>query len=1034
MLLCSFHFLLHAQQYHFRHYQVEDGLSNNTSICTLQDNKGFLWFGTKDGLNRFDGYSFKIFRNNPLDSNSIGNNSIWRLYEDPTGILWVGTERGLYSYQPSTETFRLLPGSPKNEISGITTDKNGDVWFIAGFKLFHYKRSQQKLINHHENNYLNFCTSITTGFDGKIWIGTIDGYIIGHDITTDIFFPYSVFIHSQPSTSAWIEKIYDSGLGFLLIGTSNQGIKKFDLHNCSYTDLLTYNNDGSEIYARDFIRYNEHEFWIATENGIYIYDLPKNSFTHLTKDFTNPYAISDNAVYAFSKDRNGGIWACTYFAGINYYPKQKLQFEKFFNTTNENSLKGNAVREIVEDGQGNIWIGTEDAGLNVYDKKTSAFINYYPKDGKSHLAHTNIHGLLVDSNLLWIGTFEHGLDVMNLRTRKIIRHYSYGTGPYDLKSNFIHSLYKTHSGNILIGTSNGLYIYNKKNDNFLPLHFFPSNSFFSSITEDAKGNIWVGTFKSGVFFYNPYIQKYGRLKIEFQKTNKLTENRITNLSVDQQQNLLISTEDGLYRVNTATLKTQLYTTANGLPSNLIYSAIEDDTGILWISTSKGLVRLDVNHGRSRTFTQANGILSNQFNYSSAFKDSQGLMYFGSIKGLIRFNPLDANAVKTIPALYITNLQINNTDIAITPSGPLRRSLLDTRQITLNYTQSSISLDFAAISFASSQTIEYAYILQGVDQDWNYIKTNRRVYFTNLSPGTYQFKVRSTNDNGEWSANEKTLLIKILPPWWRTNWAYLIYALLAALGIYGIVRFYHNRQSEKQQRSMELFERIKEKETYESKIDFFTKIAHEIRTPLTLIKAPLEKLMRGLASASQKEKYLAVMNKNTDRLLDLTNQLLDFRRVEAGAFALSMETKNINDLVKSIWNNFQPLAESKGIKMELTAQGVYTCKIDEEATTKIVSNLLDNAVKYCQHIVRVSIAHEGNGFVTIQISNDGPLIPADLRDKIFQPFFRSKKTDKITGTGMGLALSRSLTELQGGSLIMHVADHLNIFVLKLPTEV
>ncbi|MCH5597131.1 triple tyrosine motif-containing protein [Niabella ginsengisoli] len=284
------------------------------------------------------------------------------------------------------------------------------------------------------------------------------------------------------------------------------------------------------------------------------------------------------------------------------------------------------------------------------------------------------------------------------------------------------------------------------------------------MTEDSSGNVWVGTFKSGVYFYNPRLKKFGHLKIKYKQREKLSENRITNLYITTKQSLLICTEDGLYEINPSTLKAKLYSTASGLPSNLIYSAIEDDTHFLWITTSKGLVRLDIRTGATNTFTQSTGLLSDQFNYSSAFKDSNGLMYFGSAKGLIRFNPLQINSsIKAIPALYITNLQINNKDVEIHPTGPLRSSVLNTKDITLSYTQSSISLDFAALNYTSPKTIQYAYKLQGVDQEWNYIKTNRRVYFTNLSPGSYTFYVRSTDSNGEWAANEKILHIKILPP-------------------------------------------------------------------------------------------------------------------------------------------------------------------------------------------------------------------------------------------------------------------------------
>ncbi|WP_346239206.1 ligand-binding sensor domain-containing protein [Niabella insulamsoli] len=1023
-----------AQQYHFRHYQVEDGLSNNTSICTLQDSKGFLWFGTKDGLNRFDGYTFKVFRHNPADPSSIGNNSIWRLYEDEEGMIWVGTERGLYQYNPSSEKFTLLDRNLRNEISGITTDKNGRLWFLAGFKLYSYSKQEAKLVKYDQLPLLHFCTALNRTENGEIWIGTIDGNILRYNETYKTFSSFSVFMHSSPSSSSWIEKIYDSGQGFLFIGTSNQGVKKFDLNTHAYTDLLTYNEDKTDIYARDFIRRNRDEYWIATEKGIYIYDSKKNQFNHLVKNPLNPYALSDNAVYAFAKDKEGGIWACTYFGGINYYPKHKIEFEKFFYTPGEHTLKGNAVREITQDKYHTIWIGTEDAGLHAFDTKTLRFVNYHPKDGHSKLAHTNIHGLMADDDQLWIGTFEHGLDIMDIKKRQVIKHYAYGTGAFDLKSNFIHSIYKTNAGKIFVGTSNGLYLYSRSNDHFIPLQFLPPNTFFSALTEDQRGNLWIGTFKNGVYFYNPDRAVYGHLKINLAGSDRLSENRVTNLYVDSKQQLLVSTEDGLFKINLASLSAKIYTTATGLPGNHIYSAIEDREHFLWVTTSKGLVRLNPTKQTPNIYTQSSGLLSDQFNYASGFRDADNFLYFGSAKGLIRFNPIEpAKASSKAPPLYITNFQINNKDVEIDEDGPLTSSILKMEQLILKYTQSSISLDFAALNFSSPQTIKYAYKLEGLDEDWNYLKSNRRIYFTNLSPGNYQFVVKSTDNNGNWSPNEKALSIKILPPWWLSRWAYLSYALLAILVIYMAIIFYHNRQLDKQQRRMEAFERSKEKEMYESKIDFFTHIAHEIKTPLTLIKAPMEKLIKQLVLSKQHEKYLLVMNKNTDRLIDLTHQLLDFRRVEAGAFTINLEKKDVNALVKAIWANFQPLAESKNVRLILKEAQVFFCRIDEEATIKIINNLLDNAIKYGQSLIITSLTHDEDGFVKITISSNGPLIADEMKEKIFQPFFRSRQTNKITGTGIGLPLARSLAELQGGSLYVAVDDNLNNFILKLPID-
>lgn len=1025
---------LHAQPYYFKHLQVEDGLSNNTAICTLQDSKGFLWFGTKDGLNRYDGYTFKIYRNNPSDSNSIGNNSIWRLYEDEKGTLWVGTERGLFSFDYATERFTLLKDAPQAEISGITTDKEGNLWFLAGFKVHRYTPATKNLERFDNTKELSFCVTITRSQKGEIWIGNISGELLRFNSRTNTFNIYNVFWHSPPSSSGWIDKIYDTGLGFFFVGTSSQGVKKFNPDTGHYEDILTYNDDNTEIYVRDFIQNKENEFWIATESGIYIYDLHQNSFQHLKKNTVNPYALSDNAVYSFAKDREGGIWACTYFGGINYYSNQNLTFEKFFYIPGTNTIQGNAVREIIEDPWSNIWIGTEDAGLNILNPATGKFTTLSPKDGYSGLTHTNIHGLMIDGDHLWIGTFEHGLDIMDMRTRKVIKHFAYGPGPYELKSNFIHSVFKTSNNRILVGTSNGIYLYNRQQQNFRQLDFLPSG-FYSAITEDANGNVWLGTFKNGVYYYNPELGRYGRLKYLQNGTDRLEKNRVTYTYIDSNHQLWICTEDGLFCINLKTQRIRSFSTANGLPSNLVYCVIEDNEQFLWITTSKGLVRMNPHTGVLNIFTQANGLLSDQFNYSSAFKDRMGRIYFGSVKGMIRFDPSQLNTPHIVPPVYITSMQVNNIDVDINSQGPLQESLLNTPHIRLNYMQSSLSFDFAALYYTSPQNIEYAYKLEGVDKDWNYIKTNRRVYFTNLSPGIYRFVVKSTDSKGNWANNEKSLTIEILPPWWLSKLAYTVYILLGILAVYIVIMFYHNRQKEKQKIQMALFERAKEKEAYESKIEFFTSIAHEIRTPLTLIRAPMEKIMNNIGQVPQVEKYLRAMDKNTQRLLELTNQLLDFRKVESGEFSLNKEQVNITELLQTLHVNFLPLAERKQINFQLSipSKNAYAY-LDEDATIKIISNLIDNAIKYCKSSVNITLRTSYiKKEVIITITNDGQVIPPELQERVFEPFFRTPHGEKITGSGIGLSLAKSLAELLGGTIVLHSADGINIFTLHLPLD-
>jgi len=1036
VLLCFAVLKTAGQSYYFRHYQVENGLSNNAVICSAQDKKGFLWFGTKDGLDRFDGYSFKIFRNNPDEANSIGSNFIHTLYVDPSDIMWVGTEKGLYKYDATTESFSWLTTPFREQITDIRMDARSNLWFISNFNLFRYHQPSKTLKQFKVPDYFE-ATSICTLPDSSVWVSSSAGSLKKYNPRNDSFESFDLFQHSKKTVSNWIEKLYATLDGNILVGTSNQGVKLFDTRTLGYKDILTYNADKTEIFARNFVQTSPDECWIATESGIFIYNMNTGKSINRRKEYNNPYSISDNAVYNFCRDKEGGIWAGTYFGGVNYYPKQPLSFTKYFPEKGKHSLSGNVVREVHQDRFGNLWIGTEDAGLNKYDTATGLFTSFQPTGAKDDISYTNIHGLLATGDELWIGTFEHGLDVMNIRTGKIIRHYSKNNDSNSLRSNFIYCIYQSQGADIMLGTTIGAYRYNRHSDNFSALKGFPLFTWYSALLQEEDGTIWACTYGSGVYYYNARTNNGGNFRYESRDKSSLASDRVNGIFEDSNKNLWFATEGGLCRFDRKTNKFTRYTTDNGLPTNFILSLLEDSKKNLWISTSRGLVCFDPVTIRSTVYTKANGLLNDQFNFSSAYKDGNDRMYFGSVKGLISFCPDEFAKSNFTPLVYITGFQVNNKDLVINKNGsPLTKSITNTGKIELAYDQSTFSIDFASLSYTAPEMSEYAYKMDGLEQDWTYLKTNRKVYFTNLAPGTYTFKVKASINNEGWSGPESALTIKIFPPWWTSRWAYLLYLLVASAIIYFLVRNYHRRVNEKNRRKIELLEHEKEKEIYQAKIEFFTNVAHEIKTPLTLIRGPMEKIMKKNGHAADMSGNLKLMEKNTNRLIELTNQLLDFRKTETKGFSLSFVKTNISAIVEDMYNSFKVLAEPKNLiyQLNLPAKEIEAY-VDTDAFSKILSNLFNNAIKYAKSEIHISLdlTNEERTFqVTIQ--NDGHLIPVEMKEKVFEPFFRMKETEKQAGTGIGLSISKSLAELHKGKLeLCDQQNKMNTFVLTLPVH-
>ncbi len=1035
MLSCLFLCLNTGQAqapYYFKHYEVEHGLSNNTVLCSLQDKRGFLWFGTIDGLNRFDGYTFKTFRNDPSDSKSIGNNSVYALYQSEDEILWVGTNKGLYKYNPVDESFVLIASTLNQRVRTIFADRKGNLWFRLDFSLANYNDKTKQLKPFPSLDFP--ISSICIDQNQNLWVASTTGILKKYNPANNSFISYDLFAKSKHASSKYIEKIFDTRKGSLMIGTLNEGIKLFDIASGTYKDILIYNHDKTEVFAKDFIQYSDNEYWAATEYGIFIYELSCDKFRSLRMQYNNSYSISDNAINTLCKDKEGGVWAGTRFGGISYYPYPYTSFEKYFSQDGRHSISGNGVHEICPDKNGNLWIGTEDAGLNKFNIKTGLFQHFAPDGKKGSLSYSNIHGLLIVDDELWIGTYQYGLDRMNLKTEKIVKHYTAGRNSFN--SNFIVHLYKTRAGDILVGSWEGLFKYNKETDDFSLVPGFAFQT--QSILEDKNGLLWICTLGNGVFTLDQKTGKIENFRYNALNPNSLCNNMVNGQFKDRYDNLWFATEGGLCKYDPRTKDFKTYTTKSGLPSNFLFKILEDEQNNLWISSTKGLIRFNPQTENIKVFTTANGLLNDQFNWNSAYKDSTGKMYFGSVKGMISFEPKKFTTNTITPPVYITGIQVYDKELPIDDErSPLKKSITYTNKITLPYDQSTLSIDFAALSYISPEMNEYSYKMEGLDKDWTLLKSNRKAYFTELPPGNYTFKVKASNSSGIWNTNETTLEIEILPPFWKSTWMYILYVLVGGGIIFYFIRDYHHRIQEKNERRIELLEHEKEKEIYQAKIEFFTNVAHEIRTPLTLIKGPMEKIMSKAEEVPGIQNNLKIMQRNTNRLIDLTNQLLDFRQTETKGFSLNFVKADISEFLEEIHTSFRSLAEQKNLEYNLYLPRTnMQAFVDPDALNKIISNLYSNAIKYATNEVEVrllTLKKNDNNF-SIVIKNDGFIIPYEMREKIFEPFFRLKETKMLKGTGIGLALSRSLAELHKGTISLETPDkELNVFKLTLPLQ-
>ncbi len=1029
-----------GRSYYFRHYRNETGLSNNSVAACIQDKRGFIWFGTKEGLNRFDGFQFKIFLHSPSVSNCLANNFITSLCEDGDGWIWIGTSKGICYYKPDNDYFGTIKFENK-DIEGLILDVGADnkncIWFATSSGIYKYEKESNKLSFYPVTEYFT-PISIDMTNAGDIWLCAADGKIYKYDARNDSFIGYKILTEKEISASVHLVTILDAGSYGLIISSDIAGLKQFEPNTGRVTSLFAKDNNWNNRLIRTTYLNNSEEIWVGTESGIYICNLKTGYITNLQKVQTDHFSLSNNAIRTITKDREGGIWIGTFYGGINYLPQENKPFEKFYPTGLPGTLNANVVREIHADSYGNIWIGTEDAGLMRFDHKTKLFSNF--TDGSNHekINSRNIQGLLVDDDNLWIGTYDNGIYLLNIPTEKITHHFELKDGRSGLKTNSIITFLKTADGTIFAGSVIGIYRFNQETSSFKFMDEVAAGTFIHSLYEDHNRNVWIGTYGNGLFKYERSSGVWKKILSDSGDYSNLTNEHITSIFEDNNHKIWFTTEgDGFSYIDGETGKITRYIPGKGIDFAIYCAMLQDGHGNVWITSTRGLLCLDPGSNKFVTYTEDDGLLDNNFSYNSAYQDRNGKMYFGTVSGLIAFNPVDIKESTYNPPVYFTGFQVNGKEYMVNPAGsPDFKSILVNNKISLKYNQASFSIDFVSPGFTSPNLTKYKFIMEGSDPDWVLISGNRKVYYTNLSPGEYRFKVISSSDGNIWSSDEALLNIEISPPFWRSLPAYVLYILISATIIYTLISFYLKKNVLEQQRKIVILETNKEREILNAKINFFTNITHEVRTPLTLIKGPLDRILKnGIKNSKDTEDNLLIIKRNTDRLLNLTNQLLDFRKTEKEMFRLNFIKTDLYELIESTFNLFLPYSAEKMISIHLHSPvNQYDLAVDREAITKILSNLLSNALKFAGSKIDLflELETEKENIIRIRVNSDGKLIPKELSERIFEPFYQidfNKPGEK--GTGLGLSLARSLAELHHGRLFLDTnVSQYNSFVLEL----
>lgn len=1059
------------QSYNFLKINTGNGLSHNQVNAILKDSDGFVWLGTMSGLNRYDGYEIKTFRKKLDDSTSLKDNSILSLSRLPGRKMWVMTRNGSCIYNSSSEKFepdvnaylRSL-GLPAGTVSKIVDGKKGRFWFLydtGDIYLYTGAGNKAKLIYNAPVTAKQAKNVSLREIDGdRLWMVAQSGMVQLFDFKHKRVLKTVPTILSSEGGSTQYDLYVDAD-GDLWVWNYLNGI--YYLHPPDNTlrqfnEKRGTNRINSNIISQ-VVQDSDGKIWVGTDHGGIALIDKKNNFdiSYILNDPQNPQSLSQNSINSLYKDSRGVLWVGTYKQGANFFNGDIVQFPWYrHQESRPNTLQYDDVNRFAEDRNGNIWIGTNGGGLIYFDRKNNRFTQYLhqPAD-KNSICSNVIVSLCIDhENNLWIGSYLGGLDKFD--GNKFTHFTHRDNDPSSISNNSIWEIFEDREHNLWIGTlGSGLDRFNKRTNSFERYRIHkngqpPLGNFISAILQDKTGNIWIGAENGLTVFNTKSSYKAAYTAIPGKKG--LNNNSISCLYEDHQGRIWIGTSEGLNLFNPVTKKFQSFTVNDGLPDNVVFNIIEDAKHAFWISTPNGLCKaIPLEKGDETRLTiinydKTNNLQSQEFNDNAAYKTRQGELIFGGVSGFNIINPALIRTTASQSNIQFTDLQVLNKSIvpgeSVNGRVLLPQSISQVSHINLKYQENYFSIQFASLDFVHSLRDKYAYMLEGFNSDWVYTDGNqRRATYTNLNPGNYTFMVKVMGSDGVWS-KVKTLPIKITPPFWRTSLAYAVYVLL----IIGLILLARKIMLDRIHMRYTVAEQRKEAERTHAleqlKTKFFTNVSHEFRTPLSLIIAPLDKLIKQSANDDQKMQ-LSLVQRNAKRLLALVNQLLDFRKIQVQEMKLHPSFGDLVGFVKDISYSFWDIAEKKNIRFSFDTDIEHLdMYFDRNKMEKIMFNLLSNAFKYTSDAGSVSVRlsytpasqEEKQGTVSIEVADTGIGIAAQDQEKIFERFFQTHVPDSMVnqGTGIGLAITKEFVKLHEGIITVKSKPNIGTtFTVRIP---